>query len=61
MKHIVPMVFCGVDEFGIWFIGTKDEQYYCLRWNPITWIKNIVYGEAFFGFPPFLNKHINWK
>lgn len=59
MKHFNWMVIGDIDKQGIWFYGTKNQQWYVIYWNPIKHIKNMKNGWSF-GLFPFLKKHIKW-
>lgn len=52
------MVIKKVDLQGIWFRGTKDGYQYVFWWNPIRTIRNLINGNFYLGFFPFLTKHI---
>ena len=56
--HLLPMVYDHVDKEGIWWKGSKDGLFYVFYWNPIrliyAWLKRGIY----FGFLPFLTKHL---
>lgn len=58
MKRILPMVIKKVDLQGIWFRGTKDGYQYVFWWNPIRTMRNLINGNFYMGFFPFLTKHI---
>ena len=63
MKHFNWMVFDGIDDWGIWFKGTKNHFAYCLYWNPLRTIKALRSGNWSFGFFPLSKNHIkgDWK
>ena len=58
MKRLLPMVITRVDWTGIWSRDTLKGYQYVFYWNPIRTIRNILNGNIYFGFFPFLAKHI---
>ena len=52
------MVYDHVDKEGIWWKGSKDGLFYVFYWNPIKLIYGWLKRGLYFGFLPFLTKHL---
>jgi hypothetical protein len=52
------MVYDHVDKEGIWWKGSKDGLFYVFYWNPIKLIYGWLKSGFYFGFLPFLTKHL---
>lgn len=52
------MVYDHVDKEGIWWKGSKDGLFYVFYWNPIKLIHVWLKRGLYFGFLPFLTKHL---
>lgn len=56
--HLLPMVYDHVDKEGMWWKGSKDGLFYVFYWNPIKLIHAWLKRGLYFGFLPFLTKHL---
>jgi len=60
-KRLLPMVISGINWNGLWFRDTIYGYSYVFHWNPFKTIRNLINGNLYLGFFPFLSKHIRFK